>query len=136
MLAVKLPIDAGVPVISPVLALIDSPEGKDHATSAHDVTGRSVASVRASVPENDTPTLPVKLWPAVIRGTPAATASVTFSVQLPPGPTAVTATTALAICSGAPVIAPVVALIDAQEGNPVADQLVAGRFVPPESVGV
>ena len=48
---------------------------------------------------------------------------------VPPGPVAVSVTAVLPPFRGVPVILPVVVLIFAQLGSPVADQLVTGRFV-------
>ena len=56
--AVKLPAAVGVPVIAPVLALIERPEGKPEAV--HDVAGWMEASVRAGVWLNAVLRIPVK----------------------------------------------------------------------------
>jgi len=57
--AVKLPFVVGVPEIAPVLAFSERPGGRPVAL--HEVAGRSMASVSEIVPENASPTLPVKL---------------------------------------------------------------------------
>ena len=64
-------------------------------------------------------------------GGPAAIEIVAVVAALvPPGPVAVSEIVALPISCGVPVIAPVVVFSVAQLGNPVAAQLVTGRFVP------
>jgi hypothetical protein len=127
-LAVNAPFVVGVPVIAPVLALSDNPAGSPVAV--HDVAGRSSASSRVGACVNATPTLPVKLCPAVILGAPIAIEIVAVVAALvPPGPAAVSVIVALPLSCGVPVIAPVVAFSVAQLGSPVAAQLVAGRFV-------
>ena len=73
--------------------------------------------------------MPVNACPAVIIGAPAATESVTAVAALvPPGPVAASVAVVLPLAVGVPVIAPVVAFSVAQLGNPVAAQLVTGRF--------
>ena len=56
---VVVALSCGVPVISPVNALIDSPAGRPVADQL--LTGRFVESVRAGVALNAVPTLPVKV---------------------------------------------------------------------------
>jgi len=69
MVTVTEPTVVGVPVISPVEALSNSPSGSPVA--AHEVAGRLVGSVSENVLENATPTLPEALWSVTIIGTPA-----------------------------------------------------------------
>lgn len=64
------PESSGVPVIAPVEVLRTKPGGRKLPEKA--VAGRSAASVRASFPEKDTPTLAVNDWPAVKIGVPVA----------------------------------------------------------------
>ena len=51
----------------------------------------------------------------------------TSSVSVPPGPVTVSEMVVMPLSCGVPVMTPVVALIIAQLGRPVADQFVAGR---------
>ena len=125
--AVNKPFVAGVPVIAPVVELIARPAG--NPVALHDVAGRSSASSRVGVCENATPTLPVKLCPAVMIGGPAVIEITAVSVSVPPGPVAVSEIVVLPLSCGVPVTAPVVVFSVAQLGNPVAAQLVTGRFV-------
>ena len=63
----KAPLCVGVPVMAPVVALISSPDGRLVADQL--VAGSAAASVSAGVIAGKTsPTLPVKLWPAVMMG--------------------------------------------------------------------
>ena len=121
------PETVGVPVISPVAVLSDSPAGSPVA--AQEVAGRSSASSRASVTDvNATPTLPVKLCAARMIGGPTAIEIVAVVAALvPPGPVAVSVIVVLPLSCGVPVIAPVVVLSVAQLGKPVAAQLVTER---------
>jgi hypothetical protein len=66
--------------------------------------------------------------------TPMLTVAVVAELT-PPGPVAVSVVVNLSVVIGDPVIAPVVVLNVAQLGRPVADQLVAGRFVESDNVG-
>jgi len=65
---VVLPPSCGVPVISPVLELIDAQDGRPAAL--HEVAGRFAESVSENVLENASPTLPLPVWPGVIEGGP------------------------------------------------------------------
>ena len=132
--AVIVPNVLGVPVMRPV-ASSESPAG--NPVALHDVAGRSTASVRAGRVEGKiSPTFPVKLCPAVIIGAPAATEIEAVCVAVPPGPVAVSVIVVVPLSCGVPVMAPVVAFSAAQLGNPVADQLVAGRLALSVSEGV
>ena len=124
--AVNEPLAVGVPVIAPVLVFSVSPAGSPVAV--HDVAGRSSASSRAGVAVNATPTLPVKLCPAVIIGGFLPIEITAVSVPVPPGPVAVSVIVVLPLSCGVPVIAPVAVFSVAQLGSPVAAQLVTGRF--------
>ncbi len=132
-LALNKPATDGVPNISPEL-LIDSPAGK--LVALHEVAGRSEASCKDRAWENISPTLPVKVCPEVMRGAPMAIEIVAVSVSVPPGPVAVSVIVALPLSCGVPVIAPVAVFSVAQLGNPVALQLVTGRFVESVSENV
>jgi hypothetical protein len=125
--AVKLPFVVGVPVIAPVLVFSERPVGMPMAL--HEVAGRSTASVSEIVPENASPTLAVNVCPAVMSGTPMAIESVAVSVSDPPGPVAVRVIVVLPLSCGVPVISPVLELMEAQLGSPVADHEVTGRLV-------
>ena len=126
-LAVNEPLAVGVPVITPVAVLSDSPAGS--LAALQEVAGRPTASSRVGVCVNATPTLPVKPWPAVMIGGPTAIEIVAVvAVLVPPGPVAVSVTVMLPLLCGVPVIVPVVVLNIAQLGKPVADQPVTGRF--------
>ena len=127
-LAVNEPFAVGVPVIAPVVALSDSPAG--NPVTLQDVAVRFTSSSRVGVCENATPTFPVKLCPATMIGGPTAIEIVAVVASLvPPGPVAVSEIVVLPLSCGVPVIAPVVVFSVAQLGNPVAAQLVTGRFV-------
>lgn len=127
-LAVKEPVVVGVPVMAPVAVFSARPVGSPVALQ--EVAGRSSASISVSVAEGNTsPTFPVKLWPSVIIGAPSANETVAVSVSEPPGPVAVSVTVAVPVSCGVPVMVPVLVLITRPAGNPVALQLVTGRFV-------
>jgi hypothetical protein len=64
----------------------------------------------------------------MIGGPTAIEIVAVVAALVPPGPVAVRVTVALPVSCGVPVIVPVVGLIAAQLGKPVADQLVTGRF--------
>jgi len=127
MLAVNDPIDVGEPVMAPVEELIDNPAGR--AVAAHAVAGRSRASSSAIFAENASPTLPVNVCPAVMSGTPMAMEIVAVSVSVPPGPVAVMVIVVLPLSCGVPVIWPLLEVMEAQDGSPVADHEVTGRLV-------
>lgn len=95
-----------------------------------EVTGRFAESVKEKVFENESPTFPEADWPACMIGVPAAMENVTLVISLvPPSPVAVRLAENEPIAVGVPVIAPVLALSDAQAGRPVAAHEVTGRFV-------
>ena len=127
MEAVKLPFAVGVPVIAPVLAVMESPSGSP--VTLQDVAGRSRASSSAMFAENASPTLPVNVCPAVMSGTPMAMEIVAVSVSVPPGPVAVMVIVVLPLSCGVPVIWPLLEVMEAQDGSPVADHEVTGRLV-------
>jgi hypothetical protein len=132
--AVNEPLAVGVPVIAPVVVLSASPAGSP--VTLQEVAGRSSASSRAGVWENATPTLPVKLCPAVIIGGPRAIEITAVFVSEPPGPVAVSVIVELPLSCGVPVIAPVVVFSASPAGSPVAAQLVTGRFTASVSENV
>jgi hypothetical protein len=134
MLAVNEPIAVGEPVMAPVEELIDNPAGR--AVAAHAVAGRSRASSSAIFAENASPTLPVNVCPAVMSGTPMAMEIVAVSVSVPPGPVAVMVIVVLPLSCGVPVIWPLLEVMEAQDGSPVADHDVTGRFVESVSENV
>ena len=123
--AVIVPNVLGVPVMRPV-ASSERPAG--NPVALHDVAGRSSASVREGRVEGKiSPTFPVKLWPAVIKGAPNATEIEAVCVAVPPGPVAVSVMVVFPLSCGVPVILPVVVLRVAQLGRPVAAQVDTGR---------
>jgi hypothetical protein len=61
-------------------------------------------------------------------GTPTAIVKATLTVLVPPSPMAVKLAVKEPFVVGVPVIAPVLASSDSPTGNPVAAQLVTGRF--------
>jgi hypothetical protein len=78
---------------------------------------------------NGLPNSPEKLCPDTIMGMPTPTSIVALvTVLAPPGPVALSAIVVDPFVEGYPVISPVVELIVAQLGNPIASQLVAGLF--------
>lgn len=123
---VKAPFLVGVPVMSPVVELIESPAGSPEAL--HENAGLFSLSVNSGVLENATPTFPEKLCPLVIMGAPAIIKNSTCSESDPPGPVAVMVALNSPTLVGVPVIAPVLELIVSPAGSPVALQLVTGRF--------
>jgi hypothetical protein len=131
---VIVPLVVGMPVMAPVAVLMANPAGRP--PEPHIVAGRDAASVRAGVTLNASPTLPVKVWPAVMMGAPTATEIITAASLVPPDPVAVSVIVVVPLSCGVPVISPVEALSVAQLGNPVADQLVTGRLVTSESAGL
>ena len=134
MVAVKEPMPLSVPLITPVDTLIDMPVG--NPVAVHEIAGRSRASSMARVAERGSPTLPLSVCPAVMRGAPMAIEIVAASVSEPPGPVAVSVIVAVSTSCGVPVIWPVVGLIEAQLGNPVALHEVAGRLAESARVKV
>ncbi len=134
MVAVEEPMPLGVPLITPVDELIDMPVG--NPVAVHEIAGRSRASSMARVAERGSPTLPLSVCPAVMRGAPMAIEIVAASVSEPPGPVAVSVIVAVSTSCGVPVIWPVVGLIEAQLGNPVALHEVAGRLAESARVKV
>ena len=127
MVAVEEPRPLGMPLITPVDELIDMPAG--NPVAVHEIAGRSRASSMARVAEKGSPTLPLSVCPAVMSGTPMAMEIVAVSVSVPPGPVAVMVIVVLPLSCGVPVIWPLLEVMEAQDGSPVADHEVTGRLV-------
>ena len=103
---VVVALSCGVPVISPVKALISSPAGRPVADQL--LTGRFVESVSAGVTLNAAPTLPCKVCPAGMSGAPPAMVKVTvLCVLVPPLPIAAKFAVKEPLVVGVPVMAPV-----------------------------
>lgn len=131
---VKFPSVVGVPENAPVDADNVNPVGS--VVAAHAVAGRFAEFCRVGLAVKAAPTLPVKICPDVMLGAPRETEMIAdTAVLVPPGPVATMVIDLEPLFVGVPEISPVVAFIDAQAGNPVAVQDVAGRFAGSDNAG-
>jgi hypothetical protein len=121
-LALLVPVTVGVPLITPLLALIDNPAGRPVADQVYDVTPPEAATgvlyATFLVPEGSGDGVVIvncelmviaRLADAVCCGLPESL-TVTLAVLVP-------------AVVGVPLIAPLVALIDNPAGRPVADHV-------------
>lgn len=114
-LADVVPAAVGVPVICPVEA--ESVAHAGRPVAVNDVAGRFVELLRATVEEKAVPTVPVKDWPGVIIGVPAATATLTDFESIPAKPSIFTWNSCVPTAVGEPAITPVLEFNVAQLGK-------------------
>jgi hypothetical protein len=123
---VIVPLVVGMPVMVPVAVLMANPAGRP--PEPHIVAGRDAAS-RAGVTLNASPTLPVKVWPAVMMGAPLPSTRLNSATELvPPGPVAVSDMGKVPEVVGMPVTSPVAELRVAHGGRETVAQDVTGRL--------
>jgi hypothetical protein len=131
--AVLVPAAVGVPLITPVVALIDSPAGNPVADQLYGV----VPPLAVTGPVYALFTVPFGRTEVVMFRPGPVMAMARFAVALNCGldeSFTVMAAVLVPAAVGVPLITPVVAFIDSPVGNPVADQLYG--VVPPAATTV